>query len=590
MEALEQRIEHFFHQCPLILLTTPSYRCDGCDKDFSGLTFRCGKCYFQLCVECALLPAIESDFHTKIQHFLHRHPLILAEKKVTDKVYCYECGECCRGNTYGCIKCNFFLHKSCAKLPHEIESAFHPEHPLSLLHMSSQNSEIVRRCDLCLKICSHFAFCCEKCNFVLDVECASLKPTIKYQGHDHDLTVVEKIHDELECDACYSSCKDLPAFRCVECNFDIHLLCGPLPCKIKHKCHVDPLTLKDYYVEDEDEDDEFYCDACEQRRDPRFCVYYCKQGCPMVCDVKCVMSEVIASLRGERGDVELRVVGRHMISRVFSKDLASEEREQTGTDKVATKEKVKIIPTRSLDDIVDSLDPTEQSELNDIATAMKTKSKATLESNKNQVTLPYSEEAFTQFMNLLDSSILKYELPNFIQEHDFTSVGDYLVSQTLIPTFQDLFAKYGDVSAKSTFSPKLKSIVFCFLCSVIHSMQTTKVVDITEDILQEWWACLKFVQLAGFKIQSIIDHVKRVARAYFVLQARMFTDYTSVEKNEEIEQISSDIKVLTVKLEEIKEQQEHNKLNAQAATASLMKQFLRDASAMKWKPAAHGLL
>ncbi|KAF2315057.1 hypothetical protein GH714_038046 [Hevea brasiliensis] len=589
MEALHRKIQHLFHECPLVLLTTPSYKCDGCGKDCSGLTFRCGECYFQICLECALLPTVESGGHTKIQHFFHGHPLIFSEKKATDEAYCYECGECCRGNAYGCSKCNFFLHKSCAQLPQEIQNPFHPEHPLTLLNMASQKSETVK-CNLCLKACSYFAFCCKKCSFIVDVECASLKPTVKYQGHNHLLTVVENIHGELQCDACYSSCRGSSAFRCMECNFDLHLICGPLPCTIKHKCHVDPLTLKDFYVEDEDEDDEFYCDACEERRDPRLCVYYCAQGCPMVCDVKCVISEVVASLRGERGDVELRTVGRHMTSKVFSKDLEVKEMERNETEKVALAEKVKVIP-KSLDDIVDSLDTTEQIELNDIATAIQNRGKASLEC-KDQGTFPYSEEAFTQFMDRLDSAILNDDIPDFVSEHDeeFVTVGDYFVSRTLVPTFQNLFDKYGDVSAKSTLSPKLKSIIFCFLCSVIHRMRTTKVVDITEGILQEWWACLKFVQLAGFRIQFIIDHLKRVIRAHFVLQARKYTDHTSVEKNQEIEQISKDIKELTSKLEATKEQQEHDKSLAHAATASLMKQFLRDASVMKWKPAAHGLL
>ena len=75
------------------------------------------------------------------------------------------------------------------------------------------------------------------------------------------------------------------------CNFNLHLLCGPLPTTIKHRRHVDPLKLKNFYIDDYDEDD-FYCDACENRRDPRQPVYYCPQGCPFVSEVECVISEV----------------------------------------------------------------------------------------------------------------------------------------------------------------------------------------------------------------------------------------------------------------------------------------------------------
>ncbi|XP_012070033.1 uncharacterized protein LOC105632299 [Jatropha curcas] len=151
------------------------------------------------------------------------------------------------------------------------------------------------------------AYCCELCDFHLDIARVYLRLTVKYDGHVHLLTVVENIHLERTCDTCDSPCPaGSSTLRCWECNFNLHIMCGPLPCTIKHKCHIDQLTLKDFYAgynddDDDDDDDEFYCDACEQRSDPRLCVHYCALGCPMVVDVKCVISEVIASVRGERG-------------------------------------------------------------------------------------------------------------------------------------------------------------------------------------------------------------------------------------------------------------------------------------------------
>lgn len=40
-------------------------------------------------------------------------------------------------------------------------------------------------------------------------------------------------------------------------DFTGHLLCVPLPTIVKHKCHIDPLCLQDYFVEDDYE--EYYC-------------------------------------------------------------------------------------------------------------------------------------------------------------------------------------------------------------------------------------------------------------------------------------------------------------------------------------------
>ncbi|KAB1213653.1 hypothetical protein CJ030_MR5G016242 [Morella rubra] len=94
-------------------------------------------------------------------------------------------------------------------------------------------------------------------------------------------------------------------------HFKIHLLCGPLPYTIKHESQVDCLTFEDSIVEDDDPDDEYYCNTCEELRDPRVCVYYCSE-CKFVAHVHCVMSEVVSLLKGERGGVDMRIVGAPM--------------------------------------------------------------------------------------------------------------------------------------------------------------------------------------------------------------------------------------------------------------------------------------
>ncbi|XP_021650459.1 protein VACUOLELESS GAMETOPHYTES-like [Hevea brasiliensis] len=329
------RVQHFSHHHPLILFEMrteyffESPSCKICGK-LCVDSACCCKCQFHLCLECSLLPTIQSGAFEKIQHFLHDYPLILCGKEVVE-VPCSVCGTPCLGPTYGCSRCNLFLPKSCAELPQKIRNISHLSHSLTLASQNSKEGGRViskrsrkARCRLCHKDCCDFAFCCNKCNLQLDVECALLKPTIEYPGHNHRLTVGEKIHDKLECNFRKTFCKDSPAFRCLECNFSLHLLCGPLPCTVKHKCHIDTLTLKDQYVEDDDDDDDFYCDVCERRRDPRLCVYYCAEGCPMIAEVKCVISEVMASLKGKRGDVALRIVGRYISSKMISKELAAE--------------------------------------------------------------------------------------------------------------------------------------------------------------------------------------------------------------------------------------------------------------------------
>ncbi|XP_021669084.2 uncharacterized protein LOC110656553, partial [Hevea brasiliensis] len=544
----------------------------------------------------------------------------------------------CLGVTYGCSSCNFFLHKSCAELPTEIQNFAHPSHPLSLLILTCQNPKKFK-CNICLKDCRGFIFHCRECNFQLDVECASLTPTVNFGDHPHRLTVVDNIYDELECCACNGSCIGSPAFRCLKCNFNLHLVCGPLPITIKHKCHIDPLTLKDFYVEDDD-DDEFYCDACELPRNPRLCVYYCETGCPMIVDVKCVISEVIPALRGERGDVKLRTVGRQITSNVIIKDLMVKEMKQNETDKETREGRVEIESALSFDDIFHSLNASEKNEISIIISKMQTERKRGKESieAKKQDSPAFTEENLAEFMERLKaytiplwkpynrvssslrsrkparvvvrrlfgvlfkptasvvvlngpSVVLDHQLPIFFLQHNkFITVGDMLVPRTLIPIYEELLSKYKNIGATSRLSPKVKSLIFYILCRVIQNMRTTKVVDVTEDKLGEWLGWLKWVECAGFEIQFIFEHMERIARAYFVLRTRKLLEDSEVEQEQDIEWISEKMEKLKTKLERTRAKSEATKEQL-SYHKTHEKEFLKGtAVSIKWKPVTDGLL
>jgi hypothetical protein len=150
-----------------------------------------------------------------------------------------------------------------------------------------------------------FAYFCEHCNntktsFCLHAKCASvIMPAITYEGHDHLLQFNHNIR-KIYCSACNksSTCESYGGFRCLhlDCDFNLHHTCGPLPYTIQHKSHIHPLILTTSPLEDEEdcEPDEFYCDACEEQRVDPFLlpIYYCKE-CHFVAELKCVISEVI---------------------------------------------------------------------------------------------------------------------------------------------------------------------------------------------------------------------------------------------------------------------------------------------------------
>ncbi|OWM67321.1 hypothetical protein CDL15_Pgr000773 [Punica granatum] len=83
-----------------------------------------------------------------LQHPYHEHGLILQELSQNFTWRCYTCKRYVEGGwAYHCIDCNFFLHKSCAESPPEIQHPSHPQHPLELI-----SSEIVESIHLDLPL------------------------------------------------------------------------------------------------------------------------------------------------------------------------------------------------------------------------------------------------------------------------------------------------------------------------------------------------------------------------------------------------------------------------------------------------------
>jgi hypothetical protein len=295
-EEYPPEIQHYIHPCPLALHTRVlSFRCRACDTCMLGICYRCELCTFYIDVECALLRSIESEDQAQIKHYSHRHPLFFEEINDGDQIYCFACGTDCSGPTYVCSQREFSLHESCASVSPKIYDLLHPQHPLTLVIRRAEESTTQEgfRCNVCCDDCNDLTYRCGPCNFNLHEHCARQLPTIKYEGHRHLLLYVEKIGLQAKCNACDNHC-DSSLLRCPLCNFNLHLRCSPLPPTINHNCHIDSLILKESPAEDE-LDEEFYCNACEDEREPRYPIYYCAE-CPFVAEVSCVISEVCSSL------------------------------------------------------------------------------------------------------------------------------------------------------------------------------------------------------------------------------------------------------------------------------------------------------
>ena len=77
----------------------------------------------------------------------------------------------------------------------------------------------------------------------------------------------------------------------------------------------------------------------------------------------------------------------------------------------------------------------------------------------------------------------------------------------------------------------VKMYLLYMLFECVYSMINTMVVDITKDLLLNWWTSLKILQFAKFKIQFAFDHLKRLAHAYYGLHVKKKADYALDELN-----------------------------------------------------------
>ncbi|KAB1213656.1 hypothetical protein CJ030_MR5G016239 [Morella rubra] len=280
----------------------------------------------------------------------------------------------------------------------------------------------------------------------------------------------------------------------MECNFKIHLLCGLLPCTFKHESHVDCLSLENSIVKDDDPDDEYYCNTCEELRDPRVCVYYCSE-CKFVAHVHCVMSEVVSLLKGERGVVAI----------ADTAPMTVEEEDFKRT---------------SWSDILGSLDKDEREEIKNCFTPQRWKNRKILGTSiedqydgSNDIQEYFVKELIDGFYEMRRH--ISYEdLVNQWGFKDIVNVEGYMLPRGLALILKGLFAKYGDVSREYKLKHKVKSYLLSHLCWTVNKMCKILVAEISKDLLTLWWGHLKSLQEAGFKVEFVVDWLTEVTRSY----------------------------------------------------------------------------
>ncbi|KAI4383497.1 hypothetical protein MLD38_009330 [Melastoma candidum] len=285
-----QSLQHPVHQQHILRITSSGGRnknCKSCWDETDGLAVSCGECDFNLHIGCALeiRRYLEEGESADLGSNFHKHQLKICHREGhKDSDFCRVCSKAIKGLGYQCklLECSFQLHKWCAQLPTKMQHPFHPKHPLELQPVPPGGSQ---ECSACRKEFVGYELSCVEDGFHLDSKCAFLVPTLKHPLHEHHLTLFEETRN-FHCNVCGEVCKS-EYYRCPMCNFNLHTDCLPLPSKVKHKDHVDQLTLYDRYLEDDS--GEYYCDLCVQRRHADHGAYCCLP-CKLYAHIHCALS------------------------------------------------------------------------------------------------------------------------------------------------------------------------------------------------------------------------------------------------------------------------------------------------------------
>ncbi|KAF3964699.1 hypothetical protein CMV_011046 [Castanea mollissima] len=224
-----------------------------------------------------------TEIATEIQHFSHEHDLKLSDDEVLNNEKCNGCVQAIFPPFYSCVNCRFFLHESCAKLPRKKRHPLH-QHLLTLFSKSPYYWTNTFQCYACERYCNGFSYRCGRCNFNLDVPCSLISDILTHPGHEHRL-LLSSIESKHNCSCCDS--KISPIFRCTTCDFALDFKCATLPQTARYKQHEHPFTLR--YIA-EDDSGEYYCDICEEERDPKHWFYYCA-NCDYPAHTKCILGK-----------------------------------------------------------------------------------------------------------------------------------------------------------------------------------------------------------------------------------------------------------------------------------------------------------
>ncbi|GFP97446.1 hypothetical protein PHJA_001888700 [Phtheirospermum japonicum] len=323
---VEIKIKHESHnEHPLVAICRETLSlCNACGDEHYGHFFFCQECNFWIHRDCALLRSI-------VKHVSHSHHLILtyALFKYYRHTDCGICGRKLLGKGfYSCVQCNTYAtHISCAtsnmeNLTSGLEVIIHmpdegtsfPSLIIRILERKKRIDDDKDRCGLCNRPCNGFFYCYDDFMLMLDLECTSAPKTIMHASHGQHVLSKELNRNRTPAQpaVCCSDNTRRGSYRCVSCDFWIHVGCALLPKKASHKFDKHHLELS-FYFKNWVERECCFCEFCEEDIDQRYWFYHCAD-CDQSFHIKCIPSVGLLSKVKFGGTLHVPCHPRHPVA------------------------------------------------------------------------------------------------------------------------------------------------------------------------------------------------------------------------------------------------------------------------------------
>ncbi|XP_019101663.1 PREDICTED: uncharacterized protein LOC104788100 [Camelina sativa] len=218
-----------------------------------------------------------------IQHISHKEHYL----RLNGKGLMWEGNKLCNACThpislqsfYGCMDCEFILHKSCAQAPRK---KWHMLHNERLTLVTSKANSF--HCSASQRMSNGFMYQDGYKEF--DVCCISVSEPFVHPSHPHHALYYTSPHERGRCDGCNT--ETFGVLRCIEdgCEFTLDFKCATLPLVVKHRVEAHPLSL----CYGEKASGKYWCDICEKETNPKTW-FYTSTDHQASLHIKCVLGD-----------------------------------------------------------------------------------------------------------------------------------------------------------------------------------------------------------------------------------------------------------------------------------------------------------